>query len=375
MNNEKIAGTAFDMTTVDEWAKEIKDGLSKLAPFVQMNVSSLGGDKNVSLYLLVSLDERDTWANHILENSTYFRMSLSNDGILEHFSGNTNRINFRKSRVKSAKDVVDKVGRFIQEVNKGREMTGSMLVASELVKVAKDMIGRFDSTGVAYSLEKAMEPQAYNKFVSEVDREINYFKTQSERNMDEAIKQFTVKYPMFDVVVGSLVADNFWGGNNLRVTSRGDAFPYEYRVYKNVSLSGEKGSIDSKLKLDFEGTKYGAKITNKDMQVFTVPEILQYLEGWVKTDRALQRILNIDNIVDMRDVYDFMRKQNTNWSWTVYKDSVHGEKRSDNSVEEADPNDIKEANRLIDVAHAKYGKKLAYRKSVDEEWVSITIEL
>ena len=106
---EMMADTVFDVSTVDEWRDYIYRELSKIAPFVRVDKSTLGGPANVSILILVSLDEKKDWENDILENSIYFRMHLLNDGTLEHFSGYTHRINFRKSRVKSSADVVAKI--------------------------------------------------------------------------------------------------------------------------------------------------------------------------------------------------------------------------------------------------------------------------
>ena len=60
--------------------------------------------------------------NGILENSRYFRLHLSNDGVLEMFSGQldptfSNRLkSFRKTRVVSASDAVMKINRYIAYV-------------------------------------------------------------------------------------------------------------------------------------------------------------------------------------------------------------------------------------------------------------------
>jgi hypothetical protein len=116
---EMVADTVFDMSTVDGWKEYISRELGKIAPVVHVDKSTLGGEARVSLLILVSLDEKKDWSDGILENSTYFRMHLGNDGVLEHFSGYTHHINFRKSRVKSPIDVVAKIGRYIEQVKMG----------------------------------------------------------------------------------------------------------------------------------------------------------------------------------------------------------------------------------------------------------------
>jgi hypothetical protein len=110
----------FDVVSADAWGEEILRGLKRVAPVVSVQKSTLGGPERVSLMLLVSLDARETWANGILENSTYFRMHLGNDGVLYHFSGHTPGLKFRKTRVRSADEVVRKVSAFVEEVGRRR---------------------------------------------------------------------------------------------------------------------------------------------------------------------------------------------------------------------------------------------------------------
>jgi len=113
-------GPVFDQNTADVWGQSLYDGLKRKAPVVNVQKSTLGGPQNVSLLLMVALDEKQDWPSGILENSTYFRMHLLNDGTIEHFSGNTRRVNFRKTRVRSAEEAVMKISRYIDVLNSGR---------------------------------------------------------------------------------------------------------------------------------------------------------------------------------------------------------------------------------------------------------------
>jgi len=104
----------------------VKNEVSKMnakikAPYVKVNYSDLGGAIHVSIYILVSLDDKKDWYNGILENSRYFRMSLSNDGILQLFSGShlLRSYKFRKTKVKSVDDAITKINNYIQLASKG----------------------------------------------------------------------------------------------------------------------------------------------------------------------------------------------------------------------------------------------------------------
>lgn len=109
----------FDIQTADEWITHIKSGVH--APLVNAQKSTLGGADRVSIMILVALDPKAEWQNGILENSRYMRLHLHNDGTLENFSGFRFSKPFRKTRVTSAQDVVNKLNQFISAV--GHETT------------------------------------------------------------------------------------------------------------------------------------------------------------------------------------------------------------------------------------------------------------
>ena len=87
----------FNIETAPEVVETLKSSIK--APFVKAYHSTLGGDKNVSILLTISLDPKDTWANNILENSNYGKYHISNDGTVEYISGKL------KLRRKTVKDV------------------------------------------------------------------------------------------------------------------------------------------------------------------------------------------------------------------------------------------------------------------------------
>lgn len=115
LNEAKEVEPIFNITNVKDVCKQLQKGIK--APFVNIRYSELGGAENVSILMVISLDEKSTWLNNILENSRYFRMSLNQPNILEQFVKNyTITKNFRKSRPKNIKMVIDKINAYIKQV-------------------------------------------------------------------------------------------------------------------------------------------------------------------------------------------------------------------------------------------------------------------
>jgi hypothetical protein len=106
----------FNIDTVKSDVEKIKENIK--APYVNAYYSSLGGEKNISVLVTVSLDEKETWANKILENSRYFKLHITNDGRLEMFT-KSHKISekFRKTKVKSVDEAINKINTFINGVN------------------------------------------------------------------------------------------------------------------------------------------------------------------------------------------------------------------------------------------------------------------
>jgi len=97
------------------------------APVVSVQVSTLGGAKNVSILLMVSLDEKKDWHNGILENSRYTRFHFYNNGKLEQFSGGHGWAKkFRKVQVKSAAEAVAKINQYIKTATPIKEVSNTV---------------------------------------------------------------------------------------------------------------------------------------------------------------------------------------------------------------------------------------------------------
>jgi len=115
--NEKEIEPLFTVDNADVVVKQIENGIK--APIVKASVSTLGGVNNISILMVISLDERKDWANGILENSRYIRLHLNaKDHVLEQFSGSLGMgvKSLRKSRPKTIDAVVKKINTYIKGV-------------------------------------------------------------------------------------------------------------------------------------------------------------------------------------------------------------------------------------------------------------------
>jgi len=81
--------------------------------FTSAYISRLGGAP--ALMLTVSLDARSAWVNGILENSRYAKLMISEDGVIENFSGSLPKM--RKARAADAEGVVAKINAWLARVS------------------------------------------------------------------------------------------------------------------------------------------------------------------------------------------------------------------------------------------------------------------
>ena len=77
-------------------------------PFMRGYISTLGGVQRLSMMLTVSLDEKATWKNHILENSRYAKLRINHEGVLEIISS-YGMAKLRKTKVKNIHDSITKL--------------------------------------------------------------------------------------------------------------------------------------------------------------------------------------------------------------------------------------------------------------------------
>jgi hypothetical protein len=96
----------------------------------------LGGDKNVAILIKLTLEKEKDWPHNILQNASYGMLRIATDGTMEMFASDRRVKNMRKTKIKSAKDVVSKINTWIKQV--GEEVNEASL-GSMLGKKAKKL--------------------------------------------------------------------------------------------------------------------------------------------------------------------------------------------------------------------------------------------
>jgi len=108
----------FNADTAETRAKIIKYFSSGIkAPFVHVQVSTLGGTERASVIIKISLDSKKKWANDIYQNSRYAMFNLGRDGILELFSKSYKiPVKMRKQKATSLPDAIARINKWIRSV-------------------------------------------------------------------------------------------------------------------------------------------------------------------------------------------------------------------------------------------------------------------
>ena len=83
MINEVEKNQIFDFESSNKYAKTVEKYLKRVAPVINVSVSTLGGKDRVSLVGKLTLDPKRDWPNGILENSRWFTFHLDRFGTLE----------------------------------------------------------------------------------------------------------------------------------------------------------------------------------------------------------------------------------------------------------------------------------------------------
>jgi len=139
-NHNELDGTeikeaaVLDVKDVDKWEKEIEKGVD--AGWISVQSSNLGGDKNVAILIKLTLEKEKDWPHNILQNASYGMLRIATDGTMEMFASDRRVKNMRKTKIKSAKDVVSKINTWIKQV--GEEVNEASL-GSMLGKKAKKL--------------------------------------------------------------------------------------------------------------------------------------------------------------------------------------------------------------------------------------------
>lgn len=96
-------------------AKRLETNLE--VPYIKAQVSTLGGKENVAIMITVSLDNKSTWGNNILQNSRYMMFHLYNNGTLERFaSSHKIALKFRKTKIKDINQLFTTLNNYFQNI-------------------------------------------------------------------------------------------------------------------------------------------------------------------------------------------------------------------------------------------------------------------
>ena len=123
------------------------------APFVKCSGSSLGGLARSAIMIAISLDPKESWANNIFENGRSGRMSISREGVIEHFSGSFRRPGepkyvFRKARARTLDAAIQKINAFVAS-------------APQTSKAARPAMHKGSAQGETIAVNKFVEGSRY----------------------------------------------------------------------------------------------------------------------------------------------------------------------------------------------------------------------
>lgn len=132
----------FNADTGKDVVAKIKSEVT--APFVNANLSTLGGKERATILLVASVDDKSKWANGILENSRYFRMHFQGDGGLDMFSGSGGDRGklptFRKTKAKTVEEAIKKINAYIKIISTAPATTEDMVYDSDSGKLVEETL-------------------------------------------------------------------------------------------------------------------------------------------------------------------------------------------------------------------------------------------
>jgi hypothetical protein len=110
----------LSITDVDKWTTEIYKGID--AGWKSVGKSALGGDENVAILIKVTVEPEKDWPNKILQNARFGMIRIATNGTMEMFASDRRVKNMRKTKIKSAKDVVNKINTWLKSVSEEVEI-------------------------------------------------------------------------------------------------------------------------------------------------------------------------------------------------------------------------------------------------------------
>jgi hypothetical protein len=144
----------LSITDVDKWTTEIYKGID--AGWKSVGKSTLGGDKNVAIMIKVTVEPEKDWPNNILHNAKFGMIRIATDGTMEMFASGYKIKNMRKTKIKSAKDVVKKINTWIKSIEEAYGGTKKWKKGQNKMKKAGITLQRKDkASGYVEDVEEA----------------------------------------------------------------------------------------------------------------------------------------------------------------------------------------------------------------------------
>jgi hypothetical protein len=111
--------TVFNYESAPSAVEKINAGVK--APSVNAALSALSNPKQATVMIRVVLDPKEKWGNGIWQNARFLLFSFEQNGTLELFNKFYNiEAKFRKTRVKSVDDAINKINQFVQVAGEAR---------------------------------------------------------------------------------------------------------------------------------------------------------------------------------------------------------------------------------------------------------------
>lgn len=107
--------TVFNIDNVKDVCDELNSKINAI--YVNSKYSTLGGARNVSILMSISLDPKDEWANGIYNNSRFMKFHIHQDGVVEQFVKSYEiEERFRKFRGKDINDIINRINKYIESI-------------------------------------------------------------------------------------------------------------------------------------------------------------------------------------------------------------------------------------------------------------------
>lgn len=115
LEDKKTSNGLFDADNAQEVKSRFQSEIK--AAFINVSVSTLSGPDKSSIMMTLSLDDKSTWENNILQNSRYMNFRIERDGTVEQFQRSFRiKDKFIKRKAKSVEDAIAKINVYLDKI-------------------------------------------------------------------------------------------------------------------------------------------------------------------------------------------------------------------------------------------------------------------